>query len=313
MDDEWDSLVWSSPYGTIFHTLKFLSYHGTGKFEFHHLGVWDEKGLMAVMPGGKVSRGGRAVFRTPLGASFGGFVFRHRDLKTMLDAAAAVHSHLADSGFDEIEMSLPPSCYYASGDENIRYLMTASGYGLLERDATSVIPLDVFRDDSLHNVLARNLRRANESGLEVEPAEADGLDAFYGILVKNLASKGSEPTHTLEELKHLIRAFPDKVVVLQARAGGEVVGGCMVMLCNGRVGLAFYICDDPDRRPLPVAESALYRAALWLKEREVGFFDLGTVSRGADMNWGLMRFKSKFGSRTYVREHYGKDLSESSA
>lgn len=231
----------------------------------------------------------------------------------MLDVARAMHSNLARSGYDAVEMILPPSCYYSHGDENVRYLMTAAGYRLFTRDATSVVPLDTFEGEPVHDVLARNLRRADRGGLEVEMAREGDIDAFYRVLVKNLAAKGLEPTHSLEELKYLMNAFPDRVVCFEARAGGEVVGGCLVMLCSERVGLAFYICDDPDTRPLPVAEGSLYRAVLWLKEKGVAFFDLGTVSRGADINWGLVQFKSKFGSRTYVREHYRLDLAEETA
>jgi hypothetical protein len=252
---------------------------------------------------------GRSVFRSPLGASFGGFVFRRPDLRRMLETAKAAHAALARSGFEAIEMTLPPSCYFSHGDENVRYMMTAAGYRLYSRDATSVVPLDAFDGESLHDVLLRNIRKGEKSGLEVEPARGD-IGPFYRVLVKNLAAKGIEPTHSLQELETLASAFPERLVVFEARTGDEVVGGCLVMLCNDRVGLAFYICDDPDRRPLPVAEGALYRAAMWLKQKGVSYFDLGTVSRGSDINWGLVQFKSKFGSRTYVREHYRLDLSE---
>jgi len=303
----------SSPYGTIFHTLKFLSYHPKDRFEFGHIAARDEKGLTAVLPGGRVRVGGRSLFRSPLGASFGGFVFAKPDLRGMMDIAEAMHASLAQSGYEAVEMVLPPSCYYSRGDENLRYLMTASGYRLHSRDATSVVPLEVFDGGAPHDVLARNLRRAERSGLEVEPAGIGDIEGFYGVLTKNLAAKGMEPTHSLEEIRHLVRAFPDRVVVFEARAGGEVVGGSLVMLCSERAGLAFYICDDPDRRPLPVAEGTLYRAVQWLKQRNVAFFDLGTVSRGTDINWGLVQFKSKFGSITYVREHYRLDLSGETA
>lgn len=268
---------------------------------------------MAVLPGGRVRGGGRNVFRSPLGASFGGFVFAKPDLRKMLDIAGLMHSNLAQAGFDVVEMALPPSCYYSHGDENVRYLMTAAGYRLYTRDATSVVPLEAFDGGRLHEVLARNLRKAEKGGLEVEPAPAADMEAFYGVLAKNLAAKGTGPTHGLDDLRRLAAAFPEKLVVFEARAGGEVVGGCLVLVCNDRVGLAFYICDDPDRRPLPVAEGSLYRAAQWLKAKGIPFFDLGTVSRGTDINWGLMQFKSKFGSRTYVREHYRLDLSEGAA
>ncbi len=313
MEGEWDSLVWSSPYGTIFHTLKFLSYHAPARFDFDHIAALDDRGIVAVLPGGRVDVDGRGVYRSPLGASFGGFVFARPDLKKMLDVAQAVHSHLAGAGYDAVEMTLPPSCYYSHGDENVRYLMTAAGYRLFSRDATSVVPLDALEGGAPHDALARNLRKAERGGLYVEQARGGGLDAFYRVLVKNLAAKGIEPTHSLQEVEQIVRTFPDRVVVFEARSGGEVVGGCLVMLCNERVGLAFYICDDPDTRPLPVAEAALYRAVLWLRQKNVAFFDLGTVSRGADINWGLVQFKSKFGSRTYVREHYRLDLREDTA
>jgi len=262
-----------------------------------------------VLPGGRDTRNGRAVFRSPLGASFGGFVFAGSDLREMLDIVRAVHAALAQSGFETVEMVLPPSCYCSGGDENLRYVMTASGYRLFARDATSVVALDTPGGGAPGDVLARNLRRAEKGGLEVEPVRGGDIEAFYGVLVKNLAAKGASPTHSLEELGYLAAAFPDEVVVFEARVGADVVGGCLVMLCSRRAALAFYICDDPDRRPLPVAETVLYRAVEWLRERGVAFFDLGTVSRGPDINWGLVRFKSKFGSRTYVREHYRLDLS----
>jgi hypothetical protein len=301
-------MVWSSPYGTIFHTLKFLSYHPRGRFEFVNLAARDEEGLWAVLPGGRAVENGRPVFRSPLGASFGGFVFRRPDLRKMLETARQFHSSLRGAGFEAAYMTLPPSCYYSHGDENIRYLMTAAGYRLYSRDATSVVPLSAFDQSSLHGVLARNLRKADREGLTVRQTRDAG--PFYGVLVKNLAAKDAAPTHSLEEVNLLLDAFPGRVVVFEALWEDEVVGGCLVMLCNDRVGLAFYICDDPERRPLAVAESALYAAAVWLKEKGVTYFDLGTVSRGTAMNWGLMQFKSKFGTRTYVREHYKMDLPE---
>jgi hypothetical protein len=303
----------SSPYGTIFHTLKFLSYHPPGRFEFGHLAAKGDSGLVAVLPGGRDTRNGKTVFRSPLGASFGGFVFARPDLRKMLDVARAMHARLAETGFDAVEMVLPPSCYYSLGDENLGYMMTAAGYRLHSRDATSVIPLDAFDDGAPSDALARNLRKAEKGGLEVRPARAEEIDGFYRVLVKNLAAKGLAPTHTLDEIKFLAGALPERVVVFEAMAAGEVVGGCLVMLCNERVGLAFYICDDPDRRPLPVAEGSLFSAAEWLRQRNIAFFDLGTVSKGNDINWGLVQFKSKFGSGTYVREHYRLDLKESPA
>jgi lipid II:glycine glycyltransferase (peptidoglycan interpeptide bridge formation enzyme) len=79
------------------------------------------------------------------------------------------------------------------------------------------------------------------------------------------------------------------------------------------VALAFYICDDRRYSKLRVAEATLFGAASLLKRMGLRYFDLGTVSMGDDVNWGLVKFKSKFRPATYVREHYLVELKGASA
>ena len=125
-----------------------------------------------------------------------------------------------------------------------------------------------------------------------------------GILTAALAAKGARPTHSLAEIESLFEMFPDRLTLLEATVDERTVGGCLVVMCNSRVGLAFYICDDRDHGHLRVSEAAIHAAMNLLKRTGYRYFDLGTVSRGGDVNWGLVRFKSKFGATTMVREHY---------
>jgi hypothetical protein len=308
-NEAWDRFVWSSPGGTIFHTLRFQTYHPASRFEFVNLEVADDGKPVCVVPGGAVRVDSRTVFRSPVGASFAGFLFGEScGLRTKCDAVQHVTSALRDYGFSGVDIVLPPACYSPSGQEEIRFLLTSAGYVLTLREASYVTRLAETRGNATHRVLARNLRKAERAGVVVRPAERPG--PFYEVLEKNLNVKKVKPTHSLEELEKLIELFPERIKIFEGVLEESVVGGCMVMLCNGRVALAFYICDDPDARQYRITEVVLQRAIEWLEGEGYVYLDLGTISRSGEPDWGLIRFKSKFGPRLYSRECYSLRFGE---
>ena len=310
--DRWDKFVWDSPGGTIFSTLKFLSYHPRSRFKSLNLAIEEDGQLVAAVAGGDVVRGGRRCFRSPVGASFGGLVFAEgADLGSMLRAVEAFTAEVERLGYSAVELVCAPACYSASEDQGLRFALGKTGYRVVSQDATLVVDLNTLDGDDLDPVLARNLRKADKGGVRVQAATS--IDGFYDVLAANLAAKGAKPTHTLRELEHLQSLLPDRMIVLEATAGGAAVGGCLLVVCNSRVGLAFYICDDRRYSQLRVAEATLFGAASLLKRMGLRYFDLGTVSTGDDVNWGLVKFKSKFRPVTYVREHYLRELRGASA
>jgi hypothetical protein len=311
-DEEWDEFVRAGPGGTMFHMLKFLSYHPASRFDFVNLAIRDGGRLVCVIPGAAFERDSGRVFTSPAGASFGGFVFADDcDLEMMRDAVVVFGDKMRDMGFDRVEVALPPICYSRNEHQGLHFVLTSLGYTLTLREATAVVPLGTFDENTLHPGLARNLRKAEREGLSVrtggDPAE------FYGVLTANLSAKSVQPTHTLDEIRTLFTLFPDRLILLEALLEHRVVGGCLLMLCNDRVGLSFYICDDPGQRRRRVTEAVLHKALTKLKKMGYSYLDLGTVSRGGRPDWGLIRFKSKFATRTYVREQYSLAFEEVSA
>jgi hypothetical protein len=302
-DPHWDRFVGDSPGGTIFHTLRFLGYHAPSKFEFVNLAIKQEGRLVCVIPGGREIVRGGAYYRSPVGASFGGFVFADDDdLRTMFEAIDTFKAFLERSGFAGAEIWLPPQCYSRSEDYALAFAMTSSGFQVASREATAVVGLTDMSEDGLPSALRRNVRKAEASGVKVE--RGGDVEAFFDILEANLAAKGATPTHTAEELESLMGMFPDEVVLFEGRLRDRMVGGCLCLICNDRTALAFYICDDPERRQYRVVEAVLHGCMAWLRDRGCAYLDLGTISIDGRVNWGLARFKAKFMSRTYVREKY---------
>ena len=306
-DDEWDEFVLTSAGGTIFHTLRFLSYHHPSRFDFTNIAAREGGQLVCVIPGAAFMRDSARVFASPAGASFGGFVFADDcDLETMDRVVTAFGDRLREMGFDRVEITLPPVCYSRNEHQALHFVLTSLGYALSLREATAVVPLRGFDEKSLHPVLARNLRKADREGVRVR--EGGDPEEFYRVLTTNLSAKNVTPTHTLDEIRKLFELFPDRMVLLDAVLKDRVVGGCLLMLCNERAALSFYICDDPGERRSRVTETVLHASLLRLIETGYEYLDLGTVSRGGRPDWGLVRFKSKFGTRTYVRERYSLAL-----
>jgi hypothetical protein len=303
LDPEWDRFVWDSPGGTIFHTLRFLDYHPPGRFDFVHLALKDQGRLICVIPGGSVVRRGRNHYRSPVGASFGGFVFADDvDLQTVFEAIGAFTDYARASGFEAIEIDLAPACYFRYGVAALGFAMTSSGFRMLAREATAVVPLGGVELPALAPALRRNVRKARQSGVSVRTG--GDIKAFHDILTANLAAKGAAPTHTVAELERLLYLLPERIRLFEAWLNNRVVGGCLCLMCNSRAALAFYICDDPDLREFRITECVLHSAVAWFKGQGYGYLDLGTISTDGEVNWGLARFKSKFMAETYVREKY---------
>jgi hypothetical protein len=305
LDEGWDAFVWESPAGTIFSTLRFLSYHPPSRFDSVNFAVKDGADLVCAVAGGVVeaAEGAGRYFRSPVGASFGGPVLKDDlDLGRTIEVVDAFTSRLREMGLRGIELVLPPPCYSRQAEQGLGFSLMRSGYRVVGREATMVIDLENFRRDDLDPVLRRNLRKAEKEGVYVHATTR--LEGFYGVLAANLAAKGARPTHSLEELETLFSLYPDRFILLEAAVKDRVVGGCLVVICNSRAGLAFYICDDRDYSHVRASEATLVSAVGLLQRSGCKYLDLGTVSTGSDVNWGLARFKSKFAPITQVRERY---------
>jgi hypothetical protein len=229
-------------------------------------------------------------------------------LRAMSGALDLVGSHIQDLGLDGIDLTLPPLCYYSEPGQTLTFALVSSGYSLVSGEATSVVHLSDVKERGLDPRVTRNVRKASQAGVKVRTG--NDLPAFHQVLTRNLAAKDATPTHSLEELSRLFDLFPERVKLFEACMSGEVVGGCLLMLCNQVTALAFYICADPGRRDVPIAEAALDSCVEFLAESGFRYFDLGTVSIGGRVNWGLMQFKSKFSRRLYVRERYSLRFAE---
>lgn len=301
----WERFVGESNNGTIFHTLKFLSYHPEGRFRDHHLLVREKDSIIALFPA--VVHGDGIVSHR--GASYGGFVCK-KDLgihKTSL-MVEQVADHCRKKGFASVTLTQTPLVYYREPNQYIDFALVKNGFGYVKREVTAVIPLYAGEPlATFHADARRSTKKALREGIEVRLS--DDYPRFYEILEHNLGMRHNvSPTHTLAELERLHRMFPDDILLFAAFRKQKMIGGVVIFICNPSVILAFYISHDQDHQLYRPVNVLFYKIITWGRNRGFRYLDLGTFTLNMEPNWGLGRFKENHNARGFLRDTYRRNL-----
>jgi len=300
----WDGLVGSAAAGTLFHTRRFLSYHPAGRFEDHSLMFRRNDSLLALCPAARVSApDGLALVSHP-GATFGGLVYPEgtgiRVTQTLVDLLVGEAERL---GVAEVRVTLPPIIYEAHANNVVEFALRRTGFQYLRQELSAVVTLSAAGepwDLPPQSTLARAVRKADRLGVTVR--ESDALDRFYPVLCRNLSLRHNvQPTHTRAELTRLRGLFPDQIRLFAAWHEGRLVGGVLIFCCNAQTALAYYIAHDSDYQHLRVIDALMVNIIQWASARRYRFLDLGTFTLDMAPNWGLGKFKEKFGARGVFR------------
>ncbi len=303
--EAWDVFVERSADGTLFHTLKFLSYHPVGKFNFHHLMFYQGEKLVAVLPGSLQD----GIYRSPAGASYGSFVFAHESYELIDSVISAFLTYARQQNIREIVLTPPPAVYSQGLNRGSQYSLLHHGFQYSHHLFSSVIALPDYTLDSISSRGRRAVKKALREGLTIELSS--DVEKYYLILLENKKKFNTLPTHTLEELKQLIKLFPEKVKLFSAMHKGRMIGGILAMLCNSRVALAFYIAIDPVFQEYRPINLLIFRLAEWAREQGYQYLDLGVNQDTAsanpmDLNMSLVSFKESMNGICHLRSTLAK-------
>ncbi len=305
---QWEEFISAANNGTVFHRQQFLDYHPKGRFENHHLMLFDGTRLAAVMPALIKDEQGNPTVISYGGASYGGLVTAGGlGIAQINKLAEATTEYWAKLGAKRILITQPPLIYMQQPNQYIDFSLAKLGYSYLKREITAVIPLSFSNEESIINSFKPEtrtaLRKSYKSGVTVSISE--NMDEFYHILERNLSARHNvKPTHTLAELKKLKKLLPENILQFTSYLGKKPVAGITVFICNPKVILAFYISHDQDYQEHRPVNSVYHQVIKWGWENGFKYLDLGTFTLNMQPNWGLGRFKESFGARGFLRETF---------
>ncbi len=304
---QWDDFVVRANNGTIFHTLRFLSYHPENRFKNNHLMIYDRKKLVAVFPA--VEKDNRIISHQ--GASYGGLVVdQSLGVQDICAIVEQLVNHFRKHQYQELIITQPPLIYYRLPHQYIDFALIKSGFVYKKREITAVItmgqddPLDTFRADA-----RRSTKKAIREGVVIKIDEE--FDIFYRILEKNLGMRHNvKPTHTLEELLKLKKLFPEEILLFSAYYKNRMIGAMVNFLTNTNVVLAFYISHDGQFQEYRPVNMLFYETIKWCREHGFRYLDLGTFTLNMEPNWGLGRFKENHNAHGFLRDTYQVSLKQ---
>ncbi len=311
IEQEWDDFVWQANNGTIFHTRKFLNYHPPKRFEDHSLIFRKNKRVIALFPATIRFQNHRRILTSHRGSSYGGIITKYN--LSIKDAFRIVEQLLQfgyDNNFKGIELTPPPQIYFLRPSNYIDFALVKNQFGYRKREISSVIPLTFPESEILSTFSSqsrRAVRRAVKLGVEVR--ESEDYEFFYEILQRNLKMRHNvQPTHTLQELHLLKKIFPERIRLFGAYAGQEMVAGVVILDCNERVVLAFYISHNEEKQQFRGVNLLFYEIIKWAIRNKYGHLDFGIFTVNMEPNWGLGRFKESFGAQGVFRDTFLKYL-----
>ncbi len=301
---EWDDFVWQSNGGTLFHTRQFLSYHPKDRFKDHSMIFYKSGRRIAQMPAADILTMGKRTLFSHRGASYGGLIYKDLlGIRETFDYVQTLIDHAKKSGFQAIDLTPPPYCYYDYPNDYLEFALVQNGFTYRKREISSVITLNFPENDILSifkESSRRAVRKAGKMGVVVR--ESDDYARFYEILQKNLRLRHNvSPTHTLDELIKVRDLYPDRVRLFAAFHEQDMIAGVIMFDCNPLVTLAFYISHDESFQEYRGVNLLFYEIVAWSIKRGFRFLDFGIFTVDEDPNWGLARFKESFGAQGIFR------------
>lgn len=295
----------------MFHLQRFLDYHPTGKWNFHHLMFRENEKLVAVMPGGINNKG---EYWSPVGASYGGIVTLDTGFERSLRIVDACLEYLKSIGVSDAYLIPPPLIYTLNYSQHVEYAQLFRKADFELHYISHAIDLkhgDSFLDH-FDATARKSIRKILREGT-IEIRESTDYEAFHHILTENKRKHGAKATHTLEDLLRLQALLPDKLRLYLVYHENKPIAGSLLFLANSKVVLCFYnmlLYEYEHLRPIYLV---MYETCRWAVENGYEWVDIGVSqdTKAADPmtpSLGLIEFKERFDARGILRSTFHHKL-----
>ena len=314
--NEWEEFWRSAVNGTMFHSLRFLSYHPPERFNHHHVTFRRKGNLVGIFPGAVIQeKDGSKSWVSHPGASYGGPAWstklKYHHLESLVHALV---DYAARCGFQRIKLTPPPVIYNDHPVQDLDFALTGMKFSQIRQELTQAVHLDFPKNsllDTFVNKTRTAYRSAVKNGLQFRVIEKPGaadLDRFWEILVENRRGLGVVPAHNRQEIERLHHLMPDRLMLAVIEHGSRTIAVIWNFICNQNALLEFYMAHEVEYQQLRPVPLLTHHTMQWAKQKGFRYLDFGISSVWGDPTWGLLRFKENFGSRHYLRVTYQLEL-----
>ena len=313
LQKDWDNFVKRSKYGTLFQTQKFLSYHITKKFIDFSLLFYKKNVIVAVLPAAIIKNKNTYSIISHPGASYGGFIFLKSDFLLYKRVILAFESLCKEKKFYHCKI-IPTPVYYENENENMaEYVLSLHNYVLSERYISHVIYLKSNNPISYFNQRKqRYLKNRLINNKSYTFKKIDNLQCFYSMLVKNKRKFNTSPTHSLEEIKNILKLYPKSCKLTGTYYNNQLIGGTMVFITTTTTGLLFYNVVSEEKKHANLGTFQVYQCINFCLQKKLLILDLGVSHLPNNKNplepkLSLIQFKEQCGGVGVMRNVFEKN------
>jgi hypothetical protein len=292
----WNSFVKEAKNATFLFDRGYMDYHAD-RFKDHSLLLFADGKLKALF----VANENNNEIISHEGLSYGGLLLepeaRLEDVLTWFFHFVRYYHQL---GFERVIYKCLPFYYATYPAQEDLYALFLLKAALLQRDTSSVF----VKSMPLPYQQRRKKNTKQDSGSFRILRANDPTEFWNDVLIPNLKEKfGAEPVHSLEEIKKLMRLFPNQIQLFEVRNKG-LLGGT-VIYSTPLTAHAQYTSANPLGKEMGALD-VLFHHLLSDVFQEKAYFSFGTSNGdpGRTLNRGLVNWKEGFGARTFAVDTY---------
>ncbi|MGG5506376.1 MULTISPECIES: GNAT family N-acetyltransferase [unclassified Myroides] len=298
LKNDWNNMLQQATNASFLFQREFMEYHGD-RFCDHSLLLYEGKKLVALLPAHLED----GVLCSHFGLSYGGIIHASSLTFTQFIAiieALAQYCKLHD--ISSVILNEIPVIYSQTPTNNLAFLSNALRGNLLSVQLLST--LDLASPNPLNTNRKRMIQKGKKQGYYI--AEDPSATSFWqAVLEPRLQARyHTTPVHSLEEITHLMQAFPTNIKQMNVyNAQGEIVGGTTLFIHPQVVHLQYIAGKEEDNK-----NGALDLLMYTLMEQYKStkrYFDFGSShSSPKQLNPGLLYWKESFGARSVPQYCY---------
>lgn len=288
--DEWDQLVKQSKNGTFLHLRDYMDYH-SNRFNDHSFLIYRKNLLVGVLPGNIDN----SIYYTHQGLSYGGLICISKLTQLdVLNIFEAIKEELRILNITEMIYKPIPFIYHTHPAQEDLYALFKNKAITIACNISSTI--DLTNKIKFIESRKSGIRKAKKNDIQIE--ESNNFKKFWHILNSNLEQKyQKKPVHSLDEIIHLNKKFPENIKLYGAFENEKIVAGTILFLTKKTVHVQ-YISASPEGKEKGALD-LLFHNLINHIYCHFSFFDFGHSNElnGEYLNEKLIFQKEGFGAR----------------
>lgn len=302
--DQWNRFNASCKNSLFMFDRGFMDYH-KDRFADHSLLFFEEGELTAILPMSEKED----ILTSHGGLTYGGFLTgSSMKQHTMNDCFDALITYAREKGFREIIYKAVPHMFHIQPAEEDKYALFRNHARIVKVEASTVVNLQ--QPLKMPKGRKAQISRARREGVVIrELTEPKDFERFIALENQVLSEHhGTHAVHTGAELALLHSRFPERIHLIGALLGEELIAGTVLFEYEQVVHTQYMAANDAARQigALDLAVSTVLNGyqgkKLWLD------FGISTEDMGRYLNEGLISQKEGFGGRTDVYETFALDI-----